>query len=197
VLSCDLDVSCVQFQSFVRCPGQGKGFFSCILCFHCLILICVPVRTSGFPRDHSFSPVRAVGCVLSSNLCFILRRCIYLAVFVFEFATLVALCCVRALVKPIFAICLPIFVQIFGGFPTRYDYINLSSETHLWFYVLVSVRLFVAGYSCVFVFPFVLGRGMCWVSHPVPFALLFLFYFKFALRSVRLVFRGVIRSVGS
>ena len=99
----------------------------------------------------------------------------YLAVFVFEFATLVALCCVRALVKPIFAICLPIFVQIFGGFPTRYNYINLSSETHLWFYVLVSVRLFVAGYSCVFVFPFVLGRGMCWVFHPVPFALLFLF----------------------
>ena len=73
VLSCNLDVSCVQFQSFVRCPGQGKGFFSCILCFHCLILICVPVRTSGFPRDHSFSPVRAVGCVLSSNLCFSLR----------------------------------------------------------------------------------------------------------------------------
>ena len=116
--------------------GRGRGFFLCILCFHCLILICVPVRTSGFPRDHSFSPVRAVGCVLSSNLCFILRRCIYLAVFVFEFATLVALCCVRALVKPIFAICLPIFVQIFGGFPTRYNYINPSSETHLWFYVL-------------------------------------------------------------
>ena len=71
VLSCNLDVSCVQFQSFVRCPGQGEGVFSPVP--FVLFFSNAPVRTSGFPRDHSFSPVRAVGCVLSSNLCFSLH----------------------------------------------------------------------------------------------------------------------------